>query len=92
MAQLWLWWKRRKKDKSMTKQEIQEEEEQLSLERAFEQLDEMIGRLQDQETTLSDAVNTYRDGMELCRKCTEMIDLAQKQVLVLSGEEEGLEL
>lgn len=69
---------------------VTNEEEPFSLETSFRQLDEMIEKLQSKDISLNDAVETYAKGMELCSKCAASIDLAEKTVLTLRGEDDIL--
>lgn len=67
-----------------------EEMAELSLEENFACLEEMIGRLEDEDISLEDAFTAYSRGMELLKKCNEQIDRVEKRVLKLS-EDGGLE-
>jgi len=60
------------------------EEESFSLEQAFEQLEDVIERMQDNEISLEDAFLEYEQGMKLLKKCNEAIDRVEKQVLKIS--------
>lgn len=59
------------------------EEEQLTLDEAFAQLDEVLALLQNQETPLEEAFTAYQKGVELVRCAEGKIDLIEKQVMVL---------
>ena len=54
------------------------------LEQAFEQLEDVIERLQDNEISLEDAFSEYEHGMKLLKQCNEAIDRVEKQVLKIS--------
>lgn len=60
------------------------EEEAFSLEQAFEQLEDVIERMQDNEISLEDAFLEYEHGMKLLKQCNEAIDRVEKQVLKIS--------
>lgn len=60
--------------------------EELTLEEAFERLDEMMEALEDRETSLEDSFLIYQKGMELIRQCGNKIDLVEKKVLVMDEE------
>ena len=60
------------------------EEEAFSLEQAFEQLEDVIKRMQDNEISLEDAFLEYEQGMKLLKQCNDTIDRVEKQVLKIS--------
>ncbi|MGN0242500.1 MAG: exodeoxyribonuclease VII small subunit [Lachnospiraceae bacterium] len=59
-----------------------------TIEKTFEQIEEIIGKLEAEETTLLDAVALYGDGVKLVKHCEEMLDQVEKQIIIL---EEGSE-
>lgn len=62
--------------------------EQLTLEEAFERLEQTIGRMEDPQMSLADSFESYKAGMELVKYCNEQIDRIEKEVQVLSAEGE----
>lgn len=60
------------------------EEKAFPLEQAFEQMEDVIEKLQDNEITLEDAFSEYEHGMRLLKQCNEAIDRVEKQVLKIS--------
>lgn len=60
------------------------EDETFSLEQAFEQLEDVIERMQDNEISLEDAFSEYERGMKLLKQCNDTIDRVEKQVLKIS--------
>ena len=60
------------------------QENTFPLEEAFEQLEDVIERLQDNEISLVDAFKEYEQGMQLLKHCSESIDRVEKQVLKIS--------
>ncbi|MDD6811265.1 MAG: exodeoxyribonuclease VII small subunit [Lachnospiraceae bacterium] len=65
-----------------------EPEENLSLEEAFEQIEDMIERLEEEEITLEDSFRAYQEGMKLLKYCDEKIDRVEKQVLKINEDGE----
>ena len=65
------------------------DKKELTLEESFEALEEVISKLEDDETPLEEALNQYKLGMDLLKNSNDLIDRVEKQVKVLSGE--GLE-
>ncbi len=66
------------------------QEKELSLEEAFEQIEEVIARLEDEEITLEESFQEYNRGMQLLKHCNEAIDKVEKKVLQIN-EEGGLD-
>jgi len=64
-----------------------EDKKEMTLEESFEALEEVIAKLEDDETPLEEAFNQYKVGMDLLKNSNELIDRVEKQVKVLSGEE-----
>ena len=75
-------------------QELQEEqqaqEKELSLEEAFEQIEEVISHLETEEITLEQSFQEYNRGMKLLQHCNATIDRVEKKVLQIN-EDGGLD-
>lgn len=67
-----------------------EEEQVLSLEDAFAQIEEVIGRLETEDITLEQSFAEYNRGMALLAQCNETIDQVEKKVLKIN-EDGGLD-
>jgi len=65
-----------------------EEKSTPSLEANFEKLEEIIEQLGEEDISLEDSFQAYRKGMELLKVCNDQIDKVEKEVLVLSEENE----
>lgn len=61
---------------------------ECSLEEAFEQVEETIARLEDEDITLEESFRAYQDGMKLLKYCNEKIDRVEKQVLKINEDGE----
>ncbi len=61
--------------------------EEMSFEQQFERLDELVARMEDEDTTLEESFESYREGMMLVKSLNGMIDHIEKEVMVLSGQE-----
>ena len=59
-------------------------EQELSLEEAFARIEETIGHLEEEETTLEESFQAYQQGMKLLQFCNEKIDKVEKQVLLIN--------
>lgn len=66
------------------------EENAITLEESFAQLEKTLERLENEDISLEDAFAAYSEGMALLKSCNEQIDRVEKKVLKLS-EDGGLE-
>lgn len=66
-------------------------EKEKSIEQTFAELDQILEKLEDGDTSLEDSFTYYEAGMKLVRSCGEKIDKVEKQLLVLQegGETDG---
>lgn len=60
----------------------------MTLEKAFEELEEIIGKMNDREVSLDDSFSLYTEGTKLLKYCNEQLDMLEKKMLVLSEEGE----
>jgi exodeoxyribonuclease VII small subunit len=60
-----------------------------SLETVFEQLDEIVEKLEAEDVSLEDSFGLYHKGMDLLKLCNEKIDTIEKKMMMLdeNGEE-----
>ena len=68
----------------------QEKEQELSLEEAFAQIEEVIAHLETEEITLEQSFQEYNKGMLLLKHCNATIDQVEKKVLQIN-ENGGLD-
>ncbi len=59
------------------------EKKKENLEEMFKDLEELIGKMENEEITLEQTFDLYNKGMELLKKCNLSIDEVEKKVLVL---------
>ena len=59
------------------------EKKKENLEEMFKDLEELIGKMENEEITLEQTFDLYTNGMELLKKCNLSIDEVEKKVLVL---------
>lgn len=59
------------------------EKKKENLEEMFKDLEELIGKMENEEITLEQTFDLYNNGMELLKKCDLSIDEVEKKVLVL---------
>jgi len=63
--------------------------EVLSFEGALEQLETTVGRLEEGEMPLEEALALFEKGVVLSRQCTETLEAAEKRIEILVAEEGG---
>ena len=61
---------------------------EITLEEAFDQLEQIISQLEAEEITLDQSFKVYKEGMELLKYCNDTLDTVEKKVLKIneSGE------
>ena len=60
----------------------------MTLEKAFEELEVIIEKMNDREVSLDDSFALYTEGTKLLKYCNEQLDMVEKKMLVLSEEGE----
>ncbi len=80
----------KKKEEDKTEINRTEKEQTLSLEDAFAQIEELIGRLEAEDITLEQSFAEYNRGMALLAQCNETLDRVEKKVLKIN-EDGGLD-
>jgi exodeoxyribonuclease VII small subunit len=63
-----------------------------TLENSFEELNDIITRLEKEETSLEDSFKLYQEGIQLLKYCNNSIDKVEKQLIVLGEKNESDEL
>ena len=64
----------------------------MTLEKAFEELEVIIEKMNSKEVSLDDSFSLYTEGTKLLKYCNEQLDNVEKKMLVLSEEGELHEL
>lgn len=77
-------------DEQLIREKQEEQGEELSLEEAFEQIEEVISHLETEEITLEQSFREYNKGMKLLQHCNATIDRVEKKVLQIN-EDGGLD-
>ena len=60
----------------------------MTLEKAFEELEVIIEKMNSKEISLDDSFALYTEGTKLLKYCNEQLDAVEKKMLVLSEEGE----
>lgn len=71
-------------------QDKERDEQELPLEEAFAQIEEVIAHLETEEITLEESFREYNRGMQLLQHCNNTIDRVEKKVLQIN-ENGGLD-
>lgn len=77
----------RKKTDMQEKQE--KEEQQASIEENFDELEEIIKKLEAGDSTLEESFTCYEAGMKLVKSLSGQIDKVEKQIQILSEGDEN---
>ncbi|QXE00384.1 Exodeoxyribonuclease VII small subunit [Terribacillus aidingensis] len=67
------------------------EEKKQSFEEAMEQLEEIVGKLEQGDVPLEQAIGFYQEGMKLSKICGDKLEQVEKQMVEIvnnSGETE----
>lgn len=63
----------------------------VSIEENLERLDTIIEQLEQEDTTLTQSMKAYSEGVGLLRECEQMLDQVEKQMIELVKESENEE-
>ncbi len=61
----------------------------MKIEESFQELEKIIVRLEDKDTTLEEAFKEYEKGVGIVKECNKTLDKVQKEIIVLQENEEG---
>jgi exodeoxyribonuclease VII small subunit len=61
----------------------------LSFEKALEELEKIVERLENEELTLEESLRLFEEGVKLARFLREELEKAEKKVEILLKDEEG---
>ena len=64
------------------------ENKTMTIEETFQSIENTLEKLRDEEMSLEDSFQLYKEGMEMLKSCADKIDLVEKQVQELNGEGE----
>ena len=64
-------------------------EKELSFEESMQRLDEIVKGLEKGDVTLNDSMAMFEEGTALIRRCTELLDSAEQQVVRLKKGPDG---
>lgn len=61
---------------------------ELTIEEAFDKIEEAIEQLEDENISLDDSFRVYQEGMKILKRCSEQIDKVEKKVLLINEKGE----
>ena len=62
--------------------------QELTLEEAFQILEETVLKLEEEDISLEESFQTYKQGMEILKYCNDKIDKVEKKVLRINEDGE----
>ena len=63
----------------------------LTYEEAYKQLEEIIEKLQSQETSIDESIELFKKGIELQKFCDEKLKTAEKKIIEVLNENDTKE-
>ena len=63
-------------------------EDKKTLETAFEELEEILEKLEEEDIAMEESFALYQEGMKLLKYCNNSIDKVEKQLIVLGEANE----
>jgi exodeoxyribonuclease VII small subunit len=66
--------------------------EEKTLETSFQEINEIINKLEQEDITLEDSFLLYQEGMKLLKYCNDSIDKVEKKLVILGEKNESDEL
>ena len=63
-------------------------EKEITFEDAMKRLEEIANELEKDNLTLDESIAKFEEGMNLSKKCKEMLDSAEKKITILIGNKE----
>lgn len=64
-----------------------EDTDTLSFEKALEELERLVERMEEGELTLEESLRTYERGIYLSRACQRALDQAEQRIQVLTEQD-----
>lgn len=62
------------------------EKEDVNFEEAMKQLEEIANQLEKNDLDLDKAVEKFEEGMKLSKKCSDMLENAEKRITILIND------
>lgn len=68
--------------------QTEQEASAMPIEKALDQLEELIARLESKECTLEESFHLYKDGVGLIQYCSQALSEVEQQLVILNEEGE----
>ena len=65
---------------------MQEDNQKVNIEDNFEQLEDIISKMQSDRITLEQSFELYNKGLQLVQDCNAKIEQIEKQIKIIEGE------
>lgn len=62
-------------------------EENISFEKSLSELEKIVAKLENEECSLSEAIELFENGVKLTKNCTEQLNSAKLKIEMLTGED-----
>ena len=60
-----------------------------SLEDTFDKLEDILGQMESGELTMNESFKKYKEGIELVKKCSLMIDKVEKEMIINNDDKDS---
>ena len=60
-----------------------------SLEDTFDNLEDILGQMESGELTMNESFKKYKEGIELVKKCSLMIDKVEKEMIIINDDKDS---
>ena len=61
--------------------------EQITFEQALEKLEQIVSRIEEGQVPLEESIEQYAQGIELIKRCREILNAAEKKIQLLAKDE-----
>ena len=59
------------------------------LEDTFDKLEDILGQMESGELTMNESFKKYKEGIELVKKCSLMIDKVEKEMIIINDDKDS---
>ncbi|MCR5272240.1 MAG: exodeoxyribonuclease VII small subunit [Lachnospiraceae bacterium] len=70
--------------------DVKEKENELNIEEKFEEINELIKKLDDKDISLEESFSLYKEGLLKLKECTDIVDGIEKQLIILQEEDKNV--
>ena len=60
-----------------------------SLEDTFDKLEDILGQMESGELTMNESFKKYKEGIELVKKCSLLIDKVEKEMIIINDDKDS---